>query len=80
MIKDFINDIKNVDFEIKNLMMYGFKISLLILLLACYVLVLYSTYPISHIAYICGLNIFKLALTCFSAFFVCGMGINTIKQ
>ena len=79
MIKDFINDIKNVDFKIKNLMTYGFKISFLILLFSCYVLALYSTYPISHVAFLSGLNIFKLALTCFSAFFVCGMAVNALK-
>ena len=79
MIREFIDDIRNIDFKIKNFMMYGFKLSFLILLFSCYVLALYSTYPISHIAFFSGLNIFKLALTCFSAFFVCGMAVNALK-
>ena len=80
MIKNFINEIKNIDSKIITVMIYGFKVSLLILLIACYILALYSTYPISHVAYLSGLNIFKLSLTCFSSFFTCGFGINKIKQ
>ena len=80
MIKEFINEIKNIDLKIIKVMNYGFKTSLLILLLACYVLALYSTYPFSHVAYFCGLNIFKLSLTCLSAFFTCGMAVSKIRQ
>lgn len=80
MIKEFINDIKNIDLKIINVMKLGFKISLLILLLSCYVLALYSTYPFSHVAFFSGLNLFKLSLTCFSAFFTGGMAINKIRQ
>lgn len=80
MIKDFINEYKKIDLKVFNVMNIGFKVSLLILLLACYVLALYSTYPVSHIAYFCSLNLFKLSLTCFSAFFTCGMVVDKIKQ
>ena len=80
MIKDFVTSFKNIDLKIMMVMNNGFKVSFVILLIACYVLALYSTYPISHIAYFCGLNLFKLGLTCISAFFVCGIAINNIKQ
>ena len=79
MIKEFINDIKNVDKKIVLVMNKGFIISFLILLFASYILVLYTTYPFSHVAYLCGLYLFKLSFTCFSAFFVCGMVINKLK-
>ena len=80
MIKDFLKYIKSIDLKIIGIMNLGFKISLLILLLALYVLTLYSTYPFSHVAYICSLNLFRLALTCFCAFFTCGIAVNKIKQ
>ena len=80
MIKNFVVEFKNIDLKIMIIMNKGFKVSLVILLLACYVLTLHSTYPISHIAYFCGLNLFKLGLTCVSAFFVCGIAVNKIKN
>lgn len=80
MIKEFINDIKNIDSKIMSVMVHGFKVSLIISLMACYVLALYSTYPISHVAYLSGLNLFRLGLTCLVAFFTCGMGVNKIMQ
>ena len=80
MIKEFFNEYKKIDLKIFNIMIKGFIISLLILLLACYVLALYSTYPFSHVALFTCLNLFKLSLTCFSAFFTCGIAINKIRQ
>ena len=80
MIKNFIKDITNIDSKIVYVMSYGFKISLLILLFACYILALYSTYPFSHVAYLSGLNLFRLSLTCFSAIITRGMAINKISQ
>lgn len=79
MIREFIKDVKNIDLKIIAVMNLGFKVALLILLLASYILTLYSTYPISHIAYLSGLNLFKLSLTCASAFFICGITINRLK-
>jgi len=80
MIKEFINDIKNIDLKIISVMNVGFKVALLILLFASYILTLYSTYPISHIAYLSGLNLFRLSLTCVSAFFICGITVNKLKK
>lgn len=80
MIKEFINDYKKIDLKIITIMNYGFKIALLILLLACYVITLYNTYPISHVAFSSSLNLFKLSLTCLSAFFTSGMAIDKIQQ
>ena len=80
MIKEFINDIKNIDLKIATVMINGFKISLLICLFSCYILSLYSTYPISHVIFLSAINLLKLGLTCFSAFFVCGVGINKLKS
>ncbi len=80
MIKEFINDYKKIDLKIISVMNLGFKISILILLLACYVLALYNTYPVSHIAFLSGLNLFKLSLTFLSAFFTCGMAVDKIRQ
>lgn len=79
MIKTFLEDIKNIDKKIIKIMFYGFKFSLLISLLAIYILALYNTYPFSHVAYLSGLLVFKLSLTCLVAFFICGFAINKIK-
>ena len=78
MIKEFINDFKNIDSKIMKVMNNGFKVSLFISLFSGYVLALYSTYPFSHVAYFCGLSLFRLGLTCLAAFFTCGMSINKI--
>ena len=78
MIKEFINDFKNIDSKIMNVINIGFKVSLIISLFSGYILTLYSTYPISHIAYLCGLNLFRLSLTCLVAFITCGMSTNKI--
>ena len=78
MIKEFINDFKNIDSKVMNVMNNGFKISLIISLFSGYILTLYSTYPISHIAYLCGLSLFKLSLTCIATFITCGMSTNKI--
>ena len=78
MIKEFINDFKNIDSKIMNVINIGFKVSLIISLFSGYILTLYSTYPISHIAYLCGLNLFRLSLTCIATFITCGMSTNKI--
>lgn len=79
MIKTLLEDIKNIDKKIIKIMLYGFKFSLLISLLAIYILSLYNTYPFSHVAYLSGLLVFKLSLTCLVSFFICGFAINKIK-
>lgn len=56
----------------------GFKFSLIIALVSVYILALYNTYPFSHVAYLSGLLLFKLSLTCVVAFFICGFAINKI--
>ena len=78
MIKNFINDFKNIDSKIMDVINIGFKVSLIINLFSGYILTLYSTYPISHISYLCGLSLFRLSLTCFVTFMTCGMSINKI--
>ena len=80
MIKKFINDIKTIDLKVVSVMNIGFIVSLLILLLACYVAVLYNTYPFSHVAYLVFLNLFKLSVTCVSSFFTCGVAINYLMK
>lgn len=79
MIKSFLEDVKNIDKKIVNTMFDGFKISLLISLLALYILTLYNAYPFSHIAYLSGLLTFKLGLTCVVSVFICGFTIDKIK-
>lgn len=79
MIKSLINDIKNIDLNIAAFMIKGFIFSLLICLFSCYLLALYITYPVSHVIFLCSLNLFKLGLTCLSSFFICGVGINRLK-
>lgn len=79
MIKTFLKDIKNLDKKIVTTMFSGFKVSLLISLISLYIVVLYSTYPFSHVALLSGLLMFKLSLTCFVAFFICGFAVDKIK-
>ena len=80
MIKNFILDFKKIDSKILNVMNYGFIVSLLISLISCFILSLYSTYPISHIAYLCGLSLFRLSITSFSVFLVCGIAVDKINE
>ena len=79
MIKTIFNDLKTIDKKIISVMLNGFKFSLIISLLSVYILALYSTYPFSHVAYLSGLLLFKLSLTCTVAFFVCGFAVDKMR-
>lgn len=79
MIKIVLENIKSIDKKIVKIMCIGFKASLLISLLSCYILLLYTTYPFSHVHYLCGLSLFQLGLTCLVSFFICGFTVDKIK-
>lgn len=80
MINKMYNDIKSIDKSIISIMFSGFKVSLIVALIASYTLYLYSTYPISHIAFESGILIFKTSLSILSACFVSALAINIIKN
>ena len=60
MIKEFINDFKNIDSKIMNVMNYGFKVSLIISLFSGYILTFDGLK--SEISFSCK-HIFKILFT-----------------
>ena len=80
MIKELIDNIKNIDKKILKIMISGFKFSFIICVISCTITLYYISNPISHIVYNSGIILFKTGLTFASAFFVCGFAIDKIKK
>ena len=79
MIKMIINNFKNLDDKVKNIMIKGFKFSFAFCILSTLVLGIYNFYMLP-ILYTCGLILFKTSLMFFVDFIIIGFGFDKIKK
>lgn len=76
----FINDIKNIDISIIKIMKNGYRIALILSILATYILFLYTYNPISHLWFECGISILRIGITIFSFSFACGFVFDKMRK
>ena len=79
MIKKIIDNFKNLDDKVKNIMIKGFKFSFVFCIVSILVLLCYNLYMIP-ILYYSGTILFKTSLMFFVDFIILGIGFDTIKK
>ena len=79
MIKIIINMFNNLDEQVKNIMINGFKFSFAFCILSTVILVIYNFYTLP-IIYTCGTILFKTSLMFFTDFIIIGFGFDIIKK
>ena len=80
MIKNFIDNIKNIEKDTLKIMISGFKFSLIICIISCIISLSYILNPVSHILYYSGIILFKTGLTFGVMFFICAFAMDKIKK
>ena len=78
MMKKFINDFKGIDISIMKVMKGGFKASLVLCLIATYIMYLYILNPVSHTAFDIGYSVARCGLMFFVSFLVGALARNYI--
>ena len=79
MIKMIIDNFKNLDDKVKNIMINGFKFSFAFCILSILILGIYNFYMLP-ILYTCGIILFKTSLMFFADFIILAFGFDTIKK
>ncbi len=79
MIKLIIDEYKNLDNKVKNIMVNGFKFSFLCLIISILVLGIYHLYMLP-IIYNCGTILFKTSIMFIVDFIILGIGFDTVKK
>ncbi len=77
-MKNFINDFKNIDISIINIMRGGFKVSLVLCLIATYIMYLYILNPVSHMTFDIGYSVARCGFMFFVSFLVGALASNYI--
>ena len=80
MVKEIINNIKNIEKNILRIMFKGFKFSFGISIISALILLFYILNPISYIIFESGIILFKSSLTFVACFFIGGVFTNKIKK
>ena len=80
MVKEFINNIKNLEKDILKIMYKGFSFSFVISIISVFVLLFYILNPISYTIFESGIILFKISLTYAVCFFICGITTNMVKK
>ena len=80
MVNKLINNIKEIDSPILKTIYSGLNISALVCILALVVLIVYNTYPTSHIVFQAGLVLFRTGLMFAASSFISGFAIDKIKK
>ena len=80
MIRQLIDNFKNIDKKIIKIMNIGVNFSFIICIISCAISLYYILHPISHILFNSGILLFKAGLTFASTFFVCGFAMDKIKK
>ena len=80
MLKTLITNVKNIEKNIYKIMFFGFKISIVILIISGILSIMYILNPISHMIFESGIILFKTGLTFYITFFVCGFMMDKIKK
>ena len=79
MIKNIINDLKNIDKLTKKIMKNGLKFCSILGIIALVILVTYNTSFTIPILYSIGFILFKLSLIFGVEFIICGLVVDKIK-
>lgn len=80
MINKIIKNIQEIEQPILKVMLKGFRFSASICILSLIILIIYSTYPISHIQLQSGLILFRTGLMFACSFFICAFATDKIKK
>ena len=80
MIKKLKEKFNTIDKKVLKVMNTGFKCSLLLSFISCFILLTYHYNLASPDLYYSGLLLFKTSLFFFVDFIVCGFAIDTIKK
>lgn len=80
MLNAFVDNLRNLDIKVKNIMKYGFLFSLIFCLFS--ILILYTYHKTNHspLAFTIGIILFKTSIMFFVDFFICGIAFNNIKK
>ena len=79
MIKKIINKFKNLDDDVKNIMLNGLKFSFAFCIFSILILGTYNFYMLPILYYV-GTTLFKTSLMFFVDFIVLAIGFDTIKK
>ena len=79
MINKILEKFKNIDKDVKKIMINGFKFSFIFCIISSIILVTYNLFFIP-ILYYCGTILFKSSLMFFADFLIMGFGFDTIKK
>lgn len=79
MLEKIINKFKNLDNNVKKIMVNGFKFSFLFCCFSSFILLMYSFFPFP-VLYKVGTILFKTSLMFFVDFIIIGVGFDTIKK
>lgn len=80
IVKLFVNKIKSLDNKIKKIMNIGFKFSFALCIISVFTLFTYETiYSLPNLFY-AGISLLQSSLMFVCAFFICGVGFDTIKK
>lgn len=80
MIKMIMNKLKNLDIEVRAIMLNGFKFAFAFCILATIILAIYDFFYMSPTLYLAGTILFKTSLMFFVDFVILGFGFDTIKK
>lgn len=69
-----------MDKKIFSIIKYGNLFSLIVCLLATFILVCYESNPVSFDTYYIGIQLFKTGLMFSVEFIICGFAMDTIKK
>ena len=80
IVKTLIGKIKDLDNKIKKIMTIGFKFSFALCTISVLALFTYETiYSLPNLFY-AGISLLQSSLMFVCAFFICGVGFDTIKK
>lgn len=79
VVKETLNSILDIDIDIMKIIRKCFCLGYIFLIIATYILYLYTTYPVSVILYKSGLLIMQAGFTIFVSSLISGFVIDKIK-
>ena len=80
MIKELIDNLKNIEKNILTTMYKGIKFSYGIEILSCLVLLFYISNPITYEVFESGIILFRISLIYAICFIICGIFVNKMKK
>ena len=80
MINEIVDNFKNLDIKIKNIMKYGFVFSFIFCLFSTLILYTYHKLNLSPIIFTIGTILFKTSLIFFTDFIICGFAFDKITK